>query len=333
MLRRLGHRVPVRRIRESLYRVDPVRRVFGRVKIKRRTYKVPGPNSLWHHDGQHGLIRWGIVIHGFIDGYSRLITGLRASNNNRGSTVLDLFLRASGSYGVPSRLRGDHGVENIQVAAWMELHKGPGRGSYIWGRSIHNVRIERLWVDVTTQFGSKWANFFENLEISHGLNVHNPNHVWLLHYLFLQDINSEADFFAGTWNNHKIQMKGQASRRPLDMFVFDMPVLGVRGEQLTLEELDAYGVDWEAIREDAVLSSQLINNSSNEGTSSWIGRVGPPPDLNEVNVDAPTSPLSPQVAAELLSYLSPLMGQADINSLIRRWVCGLAFARSRVPLF
>ncbi|KAJ6448518.1 hypothetical protein C8R45DRAFT_761396, partial [Mycena sanguinolenta] len=41
-----------------------------------------------------GLIRWGIVIHGFIDGYSHLITGLRASNNNRGSTVLLLFLDA-----------------------------------------------------------------------------------------------------------------------------------------------------------------------------------------------------------------------------------------------
>ncbi|KAJ3911879.1 hypothetical protein F5877DRAFT_22859, partial [Lentinula edodes] len=41
-----------------------------------------------------GLICWGIVIHGFIDGYSRLITGLRASNNNRGQTVLSLFLSA-----------------------------------------------------------------------------------------------------------------------------------------------------------------------------------------------------------------------------------------------
>ncbi|KAJ4473970.1 hypothetical protein C8J55DRAFT_376515, partial [Lentinula edodes] len=41
-----------------------------------------------------GLIRWGIIIHGFIDGYSRLITGLRASNNNRGQTVLSLFISA-----------------------------------------------------------------------------------------------------------------------------------------------------------------------------------------------------------------------------------------------
>lgn len=81
-----------------------------------------------------GLIRWGIVIHGFIDGYSRLITGLLASNNNRGQTVLDLFLSAVVVYGVPSRLRGDHGVENILVAAWMEAFNGEGRGSYLWGR-------------------------------------------------------------------------------------------------------------------------------------------------------------------------------------------------------
>ncbi|KAJ7204245.1 hypothetical protein B0H12DRAFT_997841, partial [Mycena haematopus] len=34
------------------------------------------------------------VIHGFIDGYSRLITGLRASDNNTAETVLGLFLDA-----------------------------------------------------------------------------------------------------------------------------------------------------------------------------------------------------------------------------------------------
>jgi transposase InsO family protein len=81
-----------------------------------------------------GLIRWGIVIHGFIDGYSRLITGLRASNNNRAQTVLDLFLSAATTYGVPSRVRGDHGTENLLVAAWMHEHYGERMGAYIWGR-------------------------------------------------------------------------------------------------------------------------------------------------------------------------------------------------------
>ncbi|KAF8233990.1 hypothetical protein L208DRAFT_1016614, partial [Tricholoma matsutake] len=45
------------------------------------------------------LICWGIVIHGFIDGYSQLITGLQASNNNTGQTILDLFLHAAAVYG------------------------------------------------------------------------------------------------------------------------------------------------------------------------------------------------------------------------------------------
>jgi hypothetical protein len=54
MLRRLGHRVPRERIRESLMRVDPVQRVFQQIQIRRRVYSVPGPNALWHHDGQHG---------------------------------------------------------------------------------------------------------------------------------------------------------------------------------------------------------------------------------------------------------------------------------------
>ena len=71
-----------------------------------------------------GLIRWGIVIHGFIDGYSRLITGLRASDNNFASTVLQLFLNASEVYGVPSHLHGDHGLENLLVAAWMKEFRG-----------------------------------------------------------------------------------------------------------------------------------------------------------------------------------------------------------------
>ena len=134
LLRGMSIRVPRTRIRDSLLRIDPVHRVFERITIRRRTYSVPGPNSLWHHDGQHGLIRYGIVIHGFIDGYSRLITALRAHNNNAADTVLRLFIDGSQQYGVPSRVRGDHGLENLYVAAFMEAFRGDRRGSYIWGR-------------------------------------------------------------------------------------------------------------------------------------------------------------------------------------------------------
>lgn len=51
----LGHRVPRRRIQASYTRVHgPPIGAFGPRRIHRRVYKVAGPNSLSHHDGQHG---------------------------------------------------------------------------------------------------------------------------------------------------------------------------------------------------------------------------------------------------------------------------------------
>ncbi|KAG8916566.1 hypothetical protein FRC02_003747 [Tulasnella sp. 418] len=325
--RAMGHNVPRERLRQSLLRIDPVERVFGRLKIKRRTYSVPGPNSLWHHDGQHGLIRWGIVIHGFIDGYSRLITGLRASNNNRADTVLDLFLQATRDYCIPSRVRGDHGVENLRVAAFMELNKGVRRGSYIWGRSIHNIRIERLWVDVTAQFGHKWREFFMDLEIHHDLDVQNTNHKWLLHYLFLTDINKDASFFAEAWNHHKIKVKGGPSRSPAEMFFFDSLALGLRGDYLTAEQLREFGVDWSALDDDVLVVSNMANNPRDEGVTSWVGRVGPPEHLNEVRVDDPTLPLTVDQIEGLFVHVTPLLDLYDKPSLVARWNNGLAYAR------
>lgn len=51
----LGHRVTRSRILDSYTRVQGApTNIFGSRRIQRRVYSVPGPNSLWHHDGQHG---------------------------------------------------------------------------------------------------------------------------------------------------------------------------------------------------------------------------------------------------------------------------------------
>ena len=60
---------------------------------------MPCPNALWHFDGDHKLIDpTRIVMHGGIDGFSRLIVYLRASTNNRASTVCDLFRESVKKY-------------------------------------------------------------------------------------------------------------------------------------------------------------------------------------------------------------------------------------------
>lgn len=105
---------------------------------------MPWPNSLWHIDGHHSLIRRGFVVHGGIDGFSRMITFLRCSTNNRTDTVMSGSL-SEGSATVRcafSRMRGDHGGENVEVERFMVQERGDGRGSFIGGPSTRNQRIK-----------------------------------------------------------------------------------------------------------------------------------------------------------------------------------------------
>lgn len=77
------------------------------------------------------------MIHGFVDGYSRLIVGLRAHTDNTAKTVLQLFLEACAERGVPRCVRGDRGVENVGVAAFMFANRALGeRLRYIFGKYV-----------------------------------------------------------------------------------------------------------------------------------------------------------------------------------------------------
>ena len=79
-----------------------------------------------------GLIRYKIVTHGFIDGYAQFITGVHAHNNNQSQTVFTLFTDLIKEHGLPSRVRGDHGGENVLVAEYMEAARGKEHGSYTY---------------------------------------------------------------------------------------------------------------------------------------------------------------------------------------------------------
>ena len=116
-------RIQKQRIRDTMARIDPEGTALRTRNIfHRREYRVQGPNSLWHVDGNHKLIRWRIVIHGGIDGYSRVPVFLHASDNNLAVAVLQSFLNGVQLYGLPSRVRSDSGGENTLVSEYMLRH-------------------------------------------------------------------------------------------------------------------------------------------------------------------------------------------------------------------
>ena len=93
---------PRRRIRDSLVHLFPaVVLLRSLTTVVRREYAVPSANSLWHIDGHHCFVRWRMVIHVGIDGFSRLIVYLHCSMNNRSCIhSLHCLKRLSGDLGV-----------------------------------------------------------------------------------------------------------------------------------------------------------------------------------------------------------------------------------------
>nr|CAH0105776.1 unnamed protein product [Daphnia galeata] len=116
-LHAMGHRVQRTRVRDAMALLFGQRQRNRR--LKRRVYSVRAPLSVIHFDGNHNLIMWRFVFHGGIDGFSRLIFFLQVANNNRSRSVFNGFLKGVRKYGVPSRVRADHGGENVLVGQFM----------------------------------------------------------------------------------------------------------------------------------------------------------------------------------------------------------------------
>ncbi|KAF5337056.1 hypothetical protein D9611_002909 [Ephemerocybe angulata] len=247
------------------------------------------------------LIRWKFVTHAFIDGYSRFVTALKISSNNTANTVLEVFQSGIEKNGLPSRVRGDHGTENVLVAAFMLQMRGHDRGSYIFGKSVHNVRIERLWVDYHAGHTQPWYLLFHDLELSHGLNHENNNHLWLLHHLFLGAMNAAAQQWVAAWNSHRIRT--QRSRTPEDIFFFGLVELGCRGigdlpirnEDNDIVDYQEFGVDWTFINHTASMERFYERHPEERQVpvNQFSRHETEPHPLNEVLCDAPHCPFPP----------------------------------------
>ncbi|KAJ9101780.1 hypothetical protein QFC21_003119 [Naganishia friedmannii] len=174
---------------------DAVRARASRT-VNRIIYHVPFPNHLWHIDGHHKLIRWKMVVHGGIDGYSHLITYMGARDNNRADTVRQLFLQGTEKWGWPERVRADYGGENVEVGEDMERFRGK-----LW-RHLREAVIDKFT-----------ANFYD-MEERGLLNPENALHLYCLHEIFLPLLQDFLDGFVKAYNRHAQTGEGTCGYSP-----------------------------------------------------------------------------------------------------------------------
>ena len=174
--------------------------------VRRRVYSVAGAQVLWHSDGCHHLVQYGIVLHGCIDGFSRKIMWFAFRDNNSSDTVGELHRRAILEHGLPRVIRTDYGFENSKIWATTNALRDLGyRVKFIRGRSVHNQRIERLWRDAH-DVTDELTGILTGWERSGILNIENAEDLLAMHYVILPYANEIAQRWVnGAWNSHRMR--------------------------------------------------------------------------------------------------------------------------------
>lgn len=183
-----------------------------------------------------------MVFHGCVDGFSRTIIYLQCLNNNRASSVLGLFCTGVQTFGLPLRVRSDHGMENTGVARYMLGRRGLNRGSVITGRSVHNQRVERLWAELNRVVSFHFSNLFTFMENEGILDSTDEQHLFCLHYIFLPRVQRAAAEFRNQWNNHGLSTEG--GQTPLQLWHRGvLQSAGAGATQDIFDRHDAFGIN------------------------------------------------------------------------------------------
>ena len=222
--------------------IDPIgRAIRKRGVIACIVYNAAGANHLWHINSNHKLIGWRFFIHGCADGFSRTVAYLKCANNNLAKTPKEYFQDRFANFGLPLTVRGDRGVENVDVARFMIMNRRINRGSFIVWRSVHNTRIERLWADVNRAVNSYYRESFLFMEEDQLLDPSDQLDLFALSYIFLPKINKSLDEFRKQINFHGLST-ARNNKSPLALW--HESILH-RTQDVFIESTELYGIEYD----------------------------------------------------------------------------------------
>ena len=115
---------------------------------------------------------------------------LKCTDTNNADALLTCFLEAANTYGLPSRVRTDQGLEKVKMAHYMISRRGVNRGSAITGKSNHHQRIEP-----SRRMSVKECQ----------LDPLNDLHVVALQHVFLHKIQEKLDMWNKAWSQHRLR--------------------------------------------------------------------------------------------------------------------------------
>ncbi|KAJ8037931.1 hypothetical protein HOLleu_18876 [Holothuria leucospilota] len=215
-------------VRILLQLLDPEGVAYRRSKrLRRRLYRNPGPNYMWHIDSYDKLKPYGICINAAIDGFSRNIIWIKAYwTNSNPRIIAGYFMEEVEKLGgCPARVRCDMGTENVYLEQMQRFLRYDhvdefARDCFIYGSSNHNQRIESWWSYLRKQHAQFWMNLFQQLKEENEFSGDLLDKS-LVQFCFMNIIQNELNEVADLWNMHRMRRCRNAiapNGRPLLMY-------------------------------------------------------------------------------------------------------------------
>ncbi|KAJ7867825.1 hypothetical protein B0H13DRAFT_2351761 [Mycena leptocephala] len=143
-------------------------------------------------------------------------------------------------------------------------------------------------------------------------------------------------------NEHKIRFDNDRTRSPRDMFFFGMIENGLRGfdaflvvapDDDDIDDLDAYGIDWEELHNTDIMVQHNKHNAVQELDPEALDNPfsnDSPHKLSHVEVQEPLCPFGPEYVGLHDAHLAhnPHSQSCNMNSRRAVWIDALSFCRS-----